>query len=79
MRTAAALCSTFLRISPIVSRRIHSEYHTLLTDNRIWKQRLVNVGVVTPERALQMGFTGAMLRGSGYRLGFAQEAALRCL
>jgi NADH-quinone oxidoreductase subunit D len=43
----------------------HSEYHTLLTDNRIWKQRLVNVGVVTPERALQMGFSGAMLRGSG--------------
>jgi len=42
-----------------------SEYHTLLTDNRIWKQRLVNVGVVTPERAMQMGFTGAMLRGSG--------------
>ena len=45
--------------------RYHSEYHTLLTDNRIWKQRLVNVGVVTPERAKQMGFTGAMLRGSG--------------
>jgi NADH-quinone oxidoreductase subunit D len=43
----------------------HSEYHTLLTDNRIWKQRLVNVGVVAPERALQMGFSGAMLRGSG--------------
>jgi len=41
------------------------EYHTLLTDNRIWKQRLVNVGVVSPERALQRGFTGAMLRGSG--------------
>jgi len=45
--------------------RYHAEYHTLLTDNRIWKQRLVNVGVVTPERAMQMGFTGAMLRGSG--------------
>jgi NADH-quinone oxidoreductase subunit D len=45
--------------------KYHSEYHTLLTDNRIWKQRLVDVGVVTPERALQMGFTGAMLRGSG--------------
>lgn len=44
----------------------HAEYHTLLTDNRIWKQRLVNVGVVSPERALQMGFTGAMLRGSGF-------------
>ena len=41
------------------------EYETLLTDNRIWKQRLVNVGVVTPERAMQLGFTGPMLRGSG--------------
>src|SRR5712671_2597497 len=41
------------------------EYETLLTDNRIWKQRTVNIGVVTPERALQLGFTGAMLRGSG--------------
>ncbi len=41
------------------------EYETLLTDNRIWKQRLVNIGVVSPERALQLGFTGPMLRGSG--------------
>jgi NADH-quinone oxidoreductase subunit D len=41
------------------------EYETLLTDNRIWKQRLVGVGVVSPERAMAMGFTGAMLRGSG--------------
>jgi NADH-quinone oxidoreductase subunit D len=41
------------------------EYETLLTDNRIWKQRLVDIGVVSPERALQMGFTGPMLRGSG--------------
>jgi len=41
------------------------EYHTLLTDNRIWKQRTVNIGVVTPERALNLGFTGPMLRGSG--------------
>lgn len=41
------------------------EYETLLTDNRIWKQRLVDVGIVSPERALQLGFTGAMLRGSG--------------
>jgi NADH-quinone oxidoreductase subunit D len=42
-----------------------SEYHTLLTDNRIWKQRTVNIGIVTPERALNMGFSGPMLRGSG--------------
>jgi NADH-quinone oxidoreductase subunit D len=41
------------------------EYETLLTDNRIWKQRLVGIGVVSPERALQLGFSGPMLRGSG--------------
>ena len=41
------------------------EYETLLTDNRIWKQRTVGIGEVTPERALQLGFTGPMLRGSG--------------
>jgi NADH-quinone oxidoreductase subunit D len=41
------------------------EYCNLLTDNRIWKQRLVNIGIVSPERALQLGFTGPMLRGSG--------------
>ena len=41
------------------------EYETLLTDNRIWKQRTVNIGVVSPERALQLGFSGPMLRASG--------------
>ncbi len=41
------------------------EYETLLTDNRIWKQRTVGIGEVTAERALQLGFTGPMLRGSG--------------
>ena len=41
------------------------EYETLLTDNRIWKQRTVGIGVVTPERALALGLTGPMLRGSG--------------
>ncbi|OAJ70953.1 NADH dehydrogenase [Methylobacillus sp. MM3] len=42
------------------------EYETLLTDNRIWKQRTVGIGVVSPERALAMGLTGPMLRGSGF-------------
>jgi len=42
-----------------------SEYETLLTDNRIWKQRTVDIGVVSPERAIALGFTGPMLRGSG--------------
>jgi NADH-quinone oxidoreductase subunit D len=41
------------------------EYETLLTDNRIWKQRTVDIGIVSPEDALQWGFTGPMLRGSG--------------
>ncbi len=41
------------------------DYETLLTDNRIWKQRTVGIGVVSPERALALGFTGPMLRGSG--------------
>ncbi|HYP65632.1 MAG TPA: hypothetical protein VEQ14_04755, partial [Steroidobacteraceae bacterium] len=41
------------------------DFETLLTDNRIWKQRTVNIGVVSPERAMQLGFSGPMLRGSG--------------
>ena len=45
--------------------RYVDEYETLLTDNRIWKQRTVGIGVVSPERALALGFSGPMLRGSG--------------
>ena len=41
------------------------EYETLLTDNRIWKQRTVGIGVVAPEQALRWGMSGPMLRGSG--------------
>jgi NADH-quinone oxidoreductase subunit D len=41
------------------------DYETLLTENRIWKQRTVGIGVVSPERAQALGFTGPMLRGSG--------------
>ena len=41
------------------------EYETLLTENRIWKQRTVGIGVVAPERAIELGFSGPMLRGSG--------------
>lgn len=41
------------------------EYETLLTDNRIWKQRTVNIAVVSADRAKALGFTGPMLRGSG--------------
>jgi len=45
--------------------KLVDEYETLLTDNRIWKQRTVGVGVVSAERAKALGFTGPMLRGSG--------------
>ncbi len=45
-------------------RRV-DEYETLLTDNRIWKQRTVGIGVVSPEKAKAWGMTGPMLRGSG--------------
>jgi len=45
--------------------RLVDEYETLLTDNRIWKQRLVDIGVVSADRAIELGFTGPMLRGSG--------------
>ena len=41
------------------------EYENLLTENRIWKQRTVGIGIVSDERAIDLGFTGPMLRGSG--------------
>jgi len=41
------------------------EYETLLTENRIWKQRLVDIGIVDKQGALDWGFTGPMIRGSG--------------
>jgi NADH-quinone oxidoreductase subunit D len=41
------------------------EIEGVLTENRIWKQRTVDIGVVTAEQALDWGFSGPMLRGSG--------------
>jgi len=41
------------------------ELEEMLTNNRIWKQRLVDIGVVTAEQALDWGFSGVMVRGSG--------------
>ncbi|MBH9575718.1 NADH-quinone oxidoreductase subunit D [Inhella proteolytica] len=54
------------------------DYETLLTDNRIWKQRTVGIGVVTPERALNLGFTGAMLRGSGIAWDLRKQQPYDC-
>jgi len=41
------------------------EIESLLTTNRIWKERLINIGIVTKEEALNYSFSGVMLRGSG--------------
>ncbi|HHZ88281.1 MAG TPA: NADH-quinone oxidoreductase subunit D [Chromatiaceae bacterium] len=54
------------------------EYETLLTDNRIWKQRTVGIAVVTPERAVQLGFTGPMLRGSGVEWDLRRKQPYEC-
>jgi NADH-quinone oxidoreductase subunit D len=45
--------------------RVTDDIETLITDNRIFKQRNVDIGVVTKEEALAWGFSGVMLRGSG--------------
>ncbi len=42
-----------------------ADIETLLTDNRIWKQRTVDIGIVSKEQAMNWGFSGVMLRGSG--------------
>ena len=54
------------------------EYETLLTDNRIWKQRTVGIGVVTPEQALAWGMTGPMLRGSGFAWDLRKKQPYAC-
>src|SRR3546814_2816242 len=69
------VCSSDLAFAKDFPERI-DEYEVLLTDNRIWKQRTVGIGVIPPEKALAWGMTGPMLRGSGV-LGPAQEAAVR--
>ena len=77
-RTARARCSTSSRISPTAFRSYVDEYETLLTDNRIWKQRTVGIGVVSPERACA-GLHGTDAARLGRAVGFAQEAAVRGL
>ncbi len=54
------------------------EYETLLTDNRIWKQRTVGIGVVTPERAIELGFSGPMLRASGVHWDLRKKQPYDC-
>lgn len=53
-------------------------YEGLLSENRIWKQRLVGIGVVTPEEAMDWGFTGPMLRGSGVAWDLRKNQPYEC-
>lgn len=59
-------------------KKILPMVETLLDDNRIWKQRTVGIGVVTPEEAQAWGFSGAMLRGSGIPWDLRKSQPYEC-
>jgi len=54
------------------------EIEELLTGNRIWKQRLVDVGTISAKDALDWGFTGVMLRGSGVPFDLRRAQPYEC-
>ncbi len=56
-----------------VNYELEHTYEALLTENRIWKMRLEDVGVLTPEDALSWGCTGVMIRGSGIKYDIRKE------
>lgn len=58
------LCDDIFMFIDQFSERI-LEFEEMLTENRIWKQRLVEIGIVSSDEALNWGFSGPMLRGSG--------------
>jgi NADH dehydrogenase (ubiquinone) Fe-S protein 2 len=60
----AGLSDDIYKFAEQFSARI-DEIEELLTNNRIWKQRLVDIGVISAQQALDWGFSGVMLRGSG--------------
>lgn len=59
------LCEDIYKFATQFGSRI-DELEELLTENRIWKQRLVDVGIITLEQALDLGLTGPLLRSTGY-------------
>jgi len=60
------LCDDIYNFIVSFGRRI-DEIEEMLTGNRIWKQRLVDIGIINYEDALSFGFSGVMLRGSGVK------------
>lgn len=65
------LCEDIFKFTQQFASRI-DEMEEMLTNNRIWKQRLVDIGIVTAEQALDWGFSGVMVRGSGIRWDLRQ-------
>lgn len=61
----AGMLEDIYKFSKAFSRRV-DEFEEMLTNNRIWKNRLIGVGVVPLTKALEFGFSGPMLRGSGF-------------
>lgn len=68
------LCLDIYRFAEQFSSRI-DEMEEMLTNNRIWKQRLVDVAVVSSQQALDWGFSGVMLRGSGVKWDLRKKQA----
>tara|TARA_Y100000590_G_C15683680_1_gene1000772 strand:+ start:281 stop:1456 length:1176 start_codon:yes stop_codon:yes gene_type:complete len=65
-----SFCETFPKVI--------DDLETLLTDNRIFKQRNVNIGIVTKQEALEHSFSGVMLRGSGVSWDLRKSQPYEC-
>ena len=65
-------CEDLERFLKILEEEV-DKYEGLLTENRIWKMRLENVGVITPEMAKSWGVSGVALRGSGFKWDLRKE------
>jgi len=60
---ASTLLDIFIFVNQFTNKLL--EIEEMLNENRIWKQRLVDIGVVNAKEAMDLGFSGVMIRGSG--------------
>ncbi|KAK3226791.1 hypothetical protein Dsin_006653 [Dipteronia sinensis] len=68
MRLPLGLCRDIDSSTQQFASRI-DELEEMSTGNRIWKQRLVDIGTVTAQQAKDWGFSGVMLRGRAFSFG----------